>query len=47
MLPTNYTRYGKISPNLSLAYNNNRKNGKKFASALPKITGVYKKWNKN
>lgn len=47
MLPTNYTRVGKILPNLSLTYIINRKNGKKFARALPKITGVYEKWNKN
>ncbi|MGN0206006.1 MAG: hypothetical protein ACI4BC_02065 [Muribaculaceae bacterium] len=47
MLPTNYTRYGKISPNLSLTYNNNGKNGKKFARALSKIARVAEKGNKN
>ena len=44
MLPTNYTRYGKILSNLSLTYIINGKNGKKFARALLKMESVDKNW---
>ena len=47
MLPTNYTRYGKISPNLSLTYIINGKNAKKFARAQSKKSSGDEKWNKN